>query len=68
MSVGRPLCPPDQVPTLVDGSGEFFSARRYREAQEEFASVGDFHRELTAQYQRFLELFGRKPAYFEAHA
>lgn len=68
VSVGRPLCPPDQVPTLVDGSGEFFSGRRYREAREEFASIEDFRRELTAQYRRFLELFGRKPAYFKAHA
>ena len=68
VSVGRPLCPPDQVPTLVDGSGEFFSGSYYRKAREEFASAEDFYRELTAQYRRFLELFGRKPAYFEAHA
>lgn len=68
VSVGRPLCPPDQVPTLVDGNGEFFSSGRYRQAREEFASVEDLRRELTAQYRRFWELFGRKPAYFEAHA
>lgn len=68
VSVGRPLCPPDQVSTLVDGSGEFFSGSYYRKAREEFASAEDFYRELTAQYRRFLELFGRKPAYFEAHA
>lgn len=68
VSVGRPLCPPEEVPSLVDSRGIFHSSRRYREAAREFATVEDFHRELTAQYRRFLELFGRKPAYFEAHA
>lgn len=67
VSVGRPLCPPEEVPSLVDSRGIFHSSRRYREAAREFATVEDFHRELTAQYRRFLELFGRKPAYFEAH-
>lgn len=68
VSVGRPLLPASQVPTLVDDSGVFHNSRRYRGAAEEFAAAEDFHRELSAQYRRFLELFGRKPAYFEAHA
>lgn len=68
VSVGRPVSPPETVPTLVDGEGIFYSSRRYRSAAEEFASVDDLKRELTAQYRRFVELFGRKPAYFEAHA
>lgn len=68
VSVGRPLSPPSEVPTLVDDNGVFHSSRRYRGAAEEFASVEDFCKELSAQYQRFLTLFGRKPAYFEAHA
>lgn len=68
VSVGRPLCPPETVPTLVNADGTFHSSREYREAETEFAAVEELHRELTAQYRRFLELFGRKPAYFEAHA
>lgn len=68
VSVGRPLCPAEQVPTLVGPDGEFRSSRDYRAAKEEFAAAEDFVRELTAQYRRFLQLFGRKPAYFEAHA
>lgn len=59
---------PGEVPTLVDGNGEFYNSRKYRGAAEEFASVEDFRRELTAQYKRFVDLFGRRPAYFEAHA
>lgn len=68
VSVGKPVCGPDDVPTLVDGNGVFHNSRQYRAAKEEFASVEDFHRELTAQYQRFTALFGIQPAYFEAHA
>lgn len=68
VSVGRPVCPPEQVPSLVDGRGVFHSSRKYREAAGEFASVEDLERELTAQYHRFAALFGRKPSYFEAHA
>lgn len=68
ISVGRPISDPGEVPTLVGENGEFHSSREYREAREEFASVEDLRRELTAQYARFFKLFRRKPAYFEAHA
>lgn len=68
VSVGRPICPPEEVPTLVDARGVFHNSCDYREAAEDFASVEDLHRELTAQYHRFLALFGKKPSYFEAHA
>lgn len=68
VSVGRPVCPPQQVPTLTGPDGIFHSSRQYRNAASEFAAVEDLERELTAQYRRFVELFGRKPAYFEAHA
>lgn len=68
VSVGRPLSPPETVPTLVDGGGVFHSSRQYRQARDELASVEDLRRELSAQYKRFLALFGRRPAYFEAHA
>ena len=68
VSVGRPVSDPACVPSLVDHNGTFRTSREYRSAEEEFASVEDLCRELAAQYQRFLALFGRKPAYFEAHA
>lgn len=68
VSVGRPVCKPSEVKTLVGENGIFHNSRQYRDAQVEFASIEDFRRELTAQYQRFLKLFGRKPAYFEAHS
>lgn len=68
VSVGRPVCPPEEVPSLVDARGFFHNSRAYREADAEFASLEDLQRELTAQYHHFVSLFDRKPAYFEAHA
>lgn len=68
VSVGRPVTDPAQIPTLVDDNGNFHSSRHYRNATEEFADVEDLKKELSAQYLRFLDLFGRKPSYFEAHA
>lgn len=68
VSVGKPVCSPEEVSSLVDEHGLFHSSRKYREAAKEFATVEDLCRELTAQYHRFVDLFGRKPAYFEAHA
>lgn len=68
VSVGRPLCKAEEVPSLVDERGIFYNSKKYRNAEEEFATVEDFYKELTAQYHRFVELFHRKPAYFEAHA
>lgn len=68
ISVGKPLTDPAKIPTLVDGDGMFHNSRQYRNAAKEFADIEDLRRELTAQYERFLELFGRKPSYFEAHA
>lgn len=68
ISVGRPVSDPAGIPTLVDENGIFHTSRRYRSAEQEFADIEDLKRELGAQYLRFLELFGKKPSYFEAHA
>lgn len=68
VSVGKPVTEAFKIPTLVNSDGIFHNSRKYRDAAEEFASIEDFRRELTAQYLRFVELFGRKPSYFEAHA
>lgn len=67
ISVGRPVCRPDEIPTLVDREGKFYPSSRYRSG-EDFADSGDIYREISAQYKRFLEMTGKKPSYFEAHA
>ena len=68
VSVGRPVLSPEELPSLVNEKGFFHSSREYRQAEREFADTEQLCRELTAQYRRFVSLFGRKPAYFEAHA
>ena len=66
--VGKPLIDPKKIPSLVDKEGIFNSSKTYRETAEDFVVFEEVMLEITAQYQRFLELFGRKPDYFEGHA
>lgn len=66
--VGRPLTSPDKIPSLVTESGEFKPSSEYRVAKEDFVVLDEALLEIEAQYQRFLELVGRKPDYFECHA
>lgn len=64
----RPLTDPSLIPSLVDDNGYFKSSRTYREAKEDFVVFEEVILEIEAQYHRFVELFGRKPDYFEGHA
>lgn len=64
----RPLSNPSLVPSLVDGQGYFKTSKTYRSATEDFVVFEEVIIEIEAQYHRFLELFGRKPDYFEGHA
>ncbi|MGT2757225.1 ChbG/HpnK family deacetylase [Streptococcus ovuberis] len=64
----RPLTDPRLIPSLVDDNGYFKSSRTYREAKEDFVVFEEVILEIEAQYHRFVELFGRKPDYFEGHA
>lgn len=66
--LGRPLCQPETVPSLVRADGTFHTSREYRNAAQDFVDVEDAVRELEAQLHRFRELTGKDPDYFEAHA
>ena len=66
--LGRPLCPPEKIPSLVRPDGSFHTSREYRAAEKDFVDVEDAVRELEAQLRRFRELTGTDPDYFEAHA
>ena len=68
ISVGKPICNPNEVQSLVDENGFFKSSKVYRNSKEEFVNYNDVYREIEAQYLRFIEIVGRKPDYFEAHA
>lgn len=68
VSVGKPLCNPNDVVSLVDEKGFFRNSKDYRNAEKDFATYDDLYKEIKAQYFKFIELVGRKPDYFEAHA
>lgn len=68
ISSGRPLLNPKFIPSIVDDDGAFLSSADYRKAPNDFVNLDEVILEIEAQYQKFIELVGRKPDYFEGHA
>lgn len=66
--VGKPLTNPKLIPSICDENGNFKSSKIYRSTKEDFVSLEEVILEIEAQYQRFVELVGEKPHYFEGHA
>ncbi|ETT32860.1 MULTISPECIES: ChbG/HpnK family deacetylase [unclassified Paenibacillus] len=66
--LGRPLTPPDLIPSITNKNGEFKSSREYRQTEEDFVVLDEVILEIEAQYHRFVELVGEPPRYFEGHA
>ena len=66
--VGKPLTSPKRIPSLVDETGNFKSSKAYRTAKEDFVVLEEVMLEIEAQLDRFIELTGEKPCYFEGHA
>ena len=65
---GRPITDPKLIPSLVDENGIFKDKEIYRSAKEDFVVLEEVIMEVEAQYQRLVELTGRKPFMVEAHA
>lgn len=65
---GRPITDPKLIPSLVDENGFFKDKELYRGAKEDFVVLDEVVMEVEAQYQRLVELSGRKPFMVEAHA
>ncbi len=66
--VGKPLSDPALIPSLVQQNGEFCSSKEIRARKEDSIVVEEAEIEIEAQLQRFIEITGRKPDYFEGHA
>lgn len=69
--MGRPVCDPAMIPSMVDETGCFKSSKVYRAAHargEDFVNLEQAVLESEAQYQKFLDLTGEKPHYFGGHA
>lgn len=66
--VGRPICNPSLIPSLVQENGEFKPSRMYRTSKVDFVVIEEAVLEIEAQYERFKIITGQEPRYFEAHA
>ncbi len=69
--LGKPCADPALIPSMLDERGDFHSSRTFREHYkrgEELVSYDEAVIEIEAQHDRFLEIVGREPDYFEAHA
>lgn len=76
MVSGPSTVDPKEIPHLVDENGEFIrSGVRIRdprfqteEGRREMFPFDETYRELRAQYDRFVELTGKKPGYLHGHS
>ncbi len=66
--VGKPVCDPTLIPSLVQENGEFKTSKDYRNSKEDFVVLEEAILEVEAQYQRFKQITGFEPRYFEGHA
>ena len=69
--LGHPSADPARTRSLLGPDGCFKSSRKYRAAFKEgvdFVVYDEAVTEIEAQLARFLEVVGREPDYFEAHA
>lgn len=66
--IGKPLTDPSLIPSITNENGEFKASKEYREAKEDFVVLEEVILEIEAQYERFIELTGHQPSYFEGHA
>lgn len=66
--VGKPITDPSLIPSITNAFGEFKSSKEYRNTKEDFVNLDEVIIEIEAQYERFVQLIGRKPQYFEGHA
>lgn len=69
--VGKPCSDPKKIPSMVDEYGNFHSSKELRIAFKEGREIIDFEDavvEVQAQLDRFREITGKDPDYFEGHA
>ena len=66
--VGKPISDPSLIPSLVQDNGQFKTSKMYRSSKDDFVVLDEAILEVEAQYNRFKEITGKEPAYFEAHA
>lgn len=68
LCVGKPLTEACFIPSLVQANGEFYTSKEIRNRSQDTIVVAEAELEIEAQLQRFIEITGKKPDYFEGHA
>jgi len=66
--IGKPVCNPNLIPSLVDDMGEFKSSSDYRNSEKDIVVLEEAIMEIEAQYKQFLKLTGYEPKYLDGHA
>jgi predicted glycoside hydrolase/deacetylase ChbG (UPF0249 family) len=66
LTMGKPLSPPEAVPSIVDAGGYFFKYTPFFENLPNL-SVDEVKAEWRAQIERFIQAAGRKPTHLDSH-
>lgn len=68
LSAGKPVLAPEKVKTLLNQDGKFFPYKVFMERYKKgLISNDEIKQELTAQYNKFVELTGHEPDYWNTH-
>lgn len=66
-TVGQPILPPEQVPSLVDENGNFLDYQKIREkCKNKTYNYEEIAAEMNAQYNRYVQIAGQ-PDYWNTH-
>lgn len=68
LCVGKPICNPSLIPSLVNESGEFYTSKDIKSRDTDTIILEEAILEIEAQLERFKSITGRTPDYFEGHA
>jgi predicted glycoside hydrolase/deacetylase ChbG (UPF0249 family) len=68
ITAGKSVLSKKDIPTLVDDDGNFYDIKELkRRVKNKKIDCSDIKNELIAQYKKFVEVFGIKPAYWNTH-
>ena len=67
VTTGKPVCPPDEIPSLVDENGVFWSINEFKKRfNKKLINEAELEKELEAQYALFESVCG-KADYWNTH-
>lgn len=61
ISLGKPVCDPALIPSLVDANGDFHSSGTIAKRKSDTIVIEECEKEIEAQLQRFVDITGQTP-------